>query len=141
MKKVVAFCLAAITVVLCLSGCGNSEFREISCDDIIAAYEEAGYTVSYHLHRDTDAETDVICNIQIVDPDNPERNYLYIDRYADEATAQTAAEEGKYNIALWLIASLYGELRWLKSEQYGEIHYHSFSREMINLFEELLMTS
>ena len=44
MKKFVAIFLILLTCIF-LTACGNAEPKEISCEDIIEAYENAGYTV------------------------------------------------------------------------------------------------
>ena len=137
MKKAVSIFLL-LSFCLSFGSCGRSEPKELSCEDIIKAYEAAGYTVQYHNHRDTETESGVICNIQIDDPNNPEENYLYIDRYSDSEKAEAAAKEGKHNIAVWFVFAISGEARWLKSEHFGEIHYHTFDRKITKPLEELM---
>lgn len=137
MKKIISILLL---LLLCFSftACSKSEPKEITCEEIIAAYEDAGYTVKYHNHRDSDTESEVICNIQINDPKNPERNYLYIDRYSDEGKSKAAAEDAKYNLVVWFVFAISGESRWLKSEYYGNIHYHTFNDEITKPLEGLM---
>lgn len=137
MKKIISI-LLLLTLCFSFTACGKTEAKEISCDEIITAYENAGYTVEYHNHRDTDAESDVVCNIRIEDPKNPERNYLYIDRYSDESKSKAAAEDAKYNLVVWFVFAISGESRWLKSEYYGNIHYHSFNDEITKPLEGLM---
>lgn len=137
MKRTVAIALL-LSLLLSFTACGSSEPREISCEEIISAYEDAGYTVTYHMHRDVATEEGVICSIQIDDPEAPEKNYLYIDRYSDEESAEAAAKEQKHNIAVWVVFALGGEARWLKSEHYGDIHYHTFNNKIKKPLEKLM---
>ena len=137
MKRTVAIALL-LSLFLSFTACGRLEPKEISCEEIISVYQDAGYTVTYHMHRDVATEEGIICSIQIDDPENPERNYLYIDRYSDVEKAETAAKEQKYNIVLWFVFSLNGEARWLKSEHYGDIHYHTFNNKIKKPLEKLM---
>ena len=138
MKLKVTAVLLLLAMSLTMFSCGEGEKKELSCEEIIKAYENAGYTVQYHNHRDANTDSDVICNIQIVDPQNAERNYLYIDRYANEEKAKAVAEEYEYHLAIWMIAVLHGEGRWLKSRQYGNIHYHSYNKKILKPLESLM---
>ena len=137
MKKIIAMFVILLTCIF-LTACGNAEPKEISCEDIIEAYENAGYTVKYHDHRYADSDSDIVCNMQIEDPNDPEKNYIYIDRYSDDEKAEMAAEDGKYNIAIWFVFAVSGESRWLTSEHYGNIHYHTFDKKMLKPLEGLI---
>ena len=105
MKKIISI-LLLLSFCFSFTACGKSEPKEISCEEIIVAYEDAGYTVKYHNHSEPNTESDVICHIQIYDPNNPESNYLYIDRYSDAEKAEKAAKEGEYNIAIWVVFAI-----------------------------------
>lgn len=125
-------------MVLSFSACSKSEPKEITCEEIIKAYEDAGYIVEHHLHKEDMPDSDVICSIRINDSKTSEDNYLYIDRYRDEETASSYAKDMKYNVVIWFVSSIYGESRWLKSEQYGVIHYHTYYSKMTKPLEELM---
>ena len=130
MKRMVALlCLCAM--VLPLVSCGKAEVREISCEEIVKVYEDAGYTVEHHNHRENDTEADVWCSMLIEDPKNPRRNYLYIDRYVTPEQAAAAAKRTAHNPVIWFVFGIHGEWRWLKSKHYGDMHYHTFDREMM----------
>lgn len=137
MKKILLFSLLIIFSIF-ITSCNRGEQKVISCEDIITIYEENGYIVNYHIHKKTESDPDVVCKIQIVDPKNPEKNYIYIEKYVSEEKAKVAAEDNKYNIAVWLIYTLNGETRWLKSEYYKDIHYHTFSKKIIKPLKKLM---
>ena len=130
--------IAVALMLACLISCGKTEPKEISCEDIIKAYDNAGYTVKYHNHSITNTESDIICSIQIDDPSNPPKNYLYIDRYANIESAKMAVKDTSYNPVLWFVFAINGETRWLKSEQYGVIHYHTYSNKITKPLENLM---
>jgi predicted small lipoprotein YifL len=137
MKKIISI-LLLLLLALSLAACGNQDPKEISCEEIITAYENAGYTVEHHMHHDADTDADAVCNILIKDSKNPERDYIYIDRYSNEEGAKSAAEETAYNPVLWFVFGVNGEWRWLKSEHYGDIHYHTYNSKMTKPLEKLM---
>jgi hypothetical protein len=49
MKRIVSI-LLFLAVLASFVSCTPKEEKEISCEDIIAAYENAGYFVDYHSH-------------------------------------------------------------------------------------------
>ena len=137
MKRIVAvICLCAL--VLSLASCNQNETREITCEEIVAAYENAGYTVTHQNHRDSDAEGDVWCSMLIEDPENPRQNYLYIDRYSTAEAAASAAKARMHNPVIWFVFGIHGEWRWLKSKHYGDMHYHTFERDMMKPLHSII---
>lgn len=137
MKKAIAI-LLLMTCLISLASCEAGEPREISCEEIIEAYEAAGYRISYHNHGDPIYnDSRELCNIEIEDPDDPEKNYIYITRYFTPEDAKAAAEKRSFNPALWLIFVVYGEWRWLQSGVYGDIYYTSFDSKILKPIKEL----
>lgn len=137
LKKLLSV-LLLFSFVLCLASCEEKEAKSLTCEEIIAAYEDAGYVVEHHMHHETATEEGVVCSILIEDPKNPEKNYIYIDRYAEVEQAKAAAEEGKYNLATWFIFAMGGEGRWLTSESYGVLHYHTFQKRLTKPLKNLM---
>ena len=112
MKKILSIILL-LSFALSLAACGNStEPKEISCEEIIAAYEDAGYTVLYHDHENDTVYNDLgqYCAFEIRDPDN-EDNYMYVHRYFNEEDAKAANEEAEFHPVLWLFFGIFGEWR------------------------------
>lgn len=138
MKNVISILLL---LSLCFSfvGCKGSEPKEISCEEIIAAYKDAGYTVLYHGHESDTAYNDIgiYCSFEIRDPDNAD-NYMYIDRYFTEEDAKAAIKEQQFNPILWLFFGIFGEWRWLHTGCYGDLTYSTFDREMIKPLRDIM---
>ena len=111
-KKIIIVLFALL--LLTLSACNKSEPKYITCEEIIKVYEDAGYIVEHHLHKEEMTDSDVICSICIKDSKNSKDNVLYIDRYKDEETASSYAKDMKYNVIVLFMSSIYGESRWLK---------------------------
>ena len=135
MKKIIIILISLM--LISVSACSKPEHKEITCEEILKTYKDYGYIVEYHMHKEDITDSDVICNIQIKDPKNLKDNCLYIDRYKNEETAASYTKEMKYNVIIWFMASLNGERRWLKSKQYGAIHYHTYDEKMMKPLEGL----
>ena len=138
MKRIISI-LLLLSLCFSFTACGNSEPKEITCEDIIAAYEDAGYTVNYHNHDDPIYyESNESCHIEIVDPEDPNRKYIYITRYFTEEYAKAIEKERRFNPILWLFFGVFGEWRWLKNGVYGNIYYETFDSKMIKPLRELI---
>ena len=139
MKKIISIVLL-LSLCFSFTACGNStEPKEISCEDIIKAYEDAGYTVLYHGHENDEVYNDLgqYCAFEIRDPDN-EDNYMYVHRYFNEEDAKAANEEAEFHPVLWLFFGIFGEWRWLHTGCYGDLTYETFDRKMIKPLKELM---
>ena len=141
MKKIISVMLL-LSFALSLTSCGKREDTEatkVSCEEIIAAYEDAGYSVLYHGHEDDTVYNDIgqYCAFEIRDPDN-EDNYMYVHRYFSEEDARAASEEEKFHPVLWLFFGIFGEWRWLHTGCYGDLTYSTFDRKMIKPLKALM---
>ena len=139
MKKIISIVLL-LSLCFSFTACGNSaEPKEISCEEIIKAYEDAGYTVLYHGHENDTVYNDLgqYCAFEIRDPDN-EDNYMYVHRYFNEEDAKAANEEAKFHPILWLFFGIFGEWRWLHTGCYGDLTYETFDPKMIKPLKELM---
>ena len=139
MKKIISIVLL-LSLCFSFTACGNrAEPKEISCEEIIAAYKDAGYTVLYHGHENDTVYNDLgqYCAFEIRDPDN-EDNYMYVHRYFNEEDAKAANEEAKFHPVLWLFFGIFGEWRWLHTGCYGDLTYETFDRKMIKPLKELM---
>ena len=136
-RKVVWVFVLALS--LALVSCSTVESKEITltCDEVVKAYENAGYVV-YHNHNYDPEMFDNWCHMTIEDPQKPDTNYLYIDRYHTEEKAKEMAEETEYHPVLWFMAGVFGEWRWLKTGYYGDIQYSTYYGKMIEPLEKLM---
>ena len=136
MKKIV---LISLLLSLCFSvvACSKSETKEISCEDIIKAYEDAGYYVTHGEHKD-EAESSQLCYIKASLTEDSDSDYIYFITCFTEEQAEEAAKTDKYNLAVWLYATVSGESRWLKTGTYGKIEYSYYNSKFIKPFDELV---
>ncbi len=138
MKKIISI-LLLLSFCFSFTACSNSKPKEITCEEIITAYKEAGYSVLYHGHENDTVYNDlgIYCSFEIRDPNN-EDNYMYVDRYFTEEEAQAANEEQQFNPILWLFFGVFGEWRWLHTGYYGDLTYSTFDWKMIKPLKELM---
>ena len=140
MKKILAYILTIILVLTCFTACNNgtsAEPKELSCEDIIKAYEDAGYYVE-HGALNVEAEDPHLCYIKASKSKESNSDYIYFMTFLTDEQAKEASQNDKYNFAVWLFAAVMGESRWLKTGTYGKIEYSYYSSELIKPFNELI---
>ena len=100
MKKLISLILIILIVLsfFTFTSCSRTDPSEITCEDIIKAYEEAGYYALYHGHEGDEIYNDLgqYCSFEIRDPNN-EDNYMYVHRYFNEEDAKAACKERQFN--------------------------------------------
>ena len=135
-KRFIAM-IILLTITLSVVACGKSEVKEISCEDIIKVYEDAGYYVAHGEHK-SEEESSQLCYIKASLTEDPDSDYIYFITCFTEEQAKEAAETGKYNLAVWLYAAVSGEGRWLKTGTYGNIEYSYYNSKLIKPFNKLI---
>ena len=137
MKKILSIILL-LSFSLSLTACGNSaEPKEISCEDIIQAYEDAGYYVAHGEHRE-ETDSSHLCYIRASVTEEPYGDYIYFITCFTEKQAKEKRETDKYNLIIWFYASISGEARWLKTGTYGKIEYSYYNPKLIKPFNKLV---
>ena len=137
MKKILSIILL-LSFSLSLTACGNSaEPKEISCEDIIKAYEDAGSYVAHGEHRE-ETDSSHLCYIRASVTEEPYGDYIYFITCFTEEQAKETRETDKYNLIIWFYASISGESRWLKTGTYGKIEYSYYNPKLIKPFNELI---
>jgi len=125
------------SLLLSFSACQKPEYKEITCDAIIKAYEDAGYFVTHGEHRDA-ADSSQLCYIKAYVSEEPDSDYIYFITCFTEEQAEEVRKTEKYNLFIWLYAAISGEGRWLKTGTYGTIEYSYYNPQFIKPFEELI---
>ncbi len=129
MKRMI---LCLLAVLLLLSGCG-AVVRDVTCGEIVAAYEEAGYEV---FHQDPSGIDEYDCYIKVEDKEAGRS--IYFHRFPTAIEAQSRADARQYNVLIWLFSVIYGDPLWVHTTTYGcyEIEYDS--EELYEPFEKLI---
>lgn len=138
MKKMLALCLTVVLCLCYLASCESStQPKEITCEDIIRAYEDAGYFVTHGAHQNQ-AESSQLCYIKANATEASDSDYIYFIICFTEEQAKEARETDKYNLFVWFYATVSGESRWLKTGTYGNIAYSYYNSELAKPFDELI---
>ena len=137
MVKVIST-LIIVVISLNLSSCGEEGGANLTCSQIISAYESAGYTDIYHSHSTSGNPNSYReCYIVVYENDTEESDLAEIVIYYTEEDAKEAAEISGYNPVLWLVSAILGEPRPLKVGQYGRIKYSSYNSRLLKPIKEL----
>ena len=139
MKRILAL-LILPCLLLAFFACDKSPSNNLTCQEIIKAYEDAGYSNIFHRHGDKDVQMSggEECYIIIHESDDDDSDLIQIKIFTTEEEAIEAAEFDKYNVVRWMIAVMFGEWRWLKSDHYGKIEYSSYNSELIEPLKQLI---
>jgi hypothetical protein len=120
-----------------MTSCDNDNMvseKEITCEDIIKAYEEAGYEI---FHKETaDQNYNWNCYVKCTAPDSDEYIFFYVFETNEDAVSY--AEERDWNILLYLFSELFGDSLWLKTKSYNNIAIEYDQKELYKPFESLL---
>ncbi len=137
MKKLIAF-LLLLVFVLPLTACDSADGIEFTCDEIIAAYEGAGYTVS---HTHSSYIEGGICSLTIYKSGEEyyeNNDFIQIEVFENGEYAKAYNDERQFNWAVWMIFAIYGEPRWLHTERYGNVHVEYYPNEFIRPLKQLI---
>ena len=127
-------CAALALLVLCLSACSPTEKREVTCGEVAAAYEDAGYQV---LHKDTATQDwEWNCYVRAEDPETEE--YIFFYFFDTEEEAKSYAKTNQWSALLWVFSVIFGEPTWVMTETYNNIEYEYSDSEFIKPFRELI---
>ncbi len=131
MKRLIALFLC-LCLFLSLTACAPKEVTPPTCEQLIAAYKEAGYHVFHH----EDCEAPQVCYVKIWLED--EYDYIYFEFFETAKDAEDYAATRQYNAVLYLFSVIYGDPSWLYTETCGNIEYEYCNKDLLKPFEELI---
>ncbi len=132
MEKITSVLALLLLVCMVLSGCQSKPERVPTCEELIAAYEAAGY----HTFHVEETETDWNCYVKVWDED--EYDYAYFHFFDSPETAQACDAEAEWNAVLYLFSVIYGDPSWLYTETCGNIEYEYCNKALIEPFKDLI---
>ena len=136
MKKILSIILL-LSLCLSFTACNKPATKEITCDDIIKVYKDAGYYVVHGAHKD-ESDSTQLCYIKASLTEDSDSDYVYFITCFTEEQANEARKIDKYNLIIWFYAAISGESRWLKTGTYGKIEYSYYNSKLIKPFNELV---
>ena len=136
MKKIVLILILFISIIA-LASCDNDNIiseKEVTCEDIIKVYEEAGYEI---FHKETTTQDySWNCYVRCTAPDS--EDYIFFHIFETNEEAISYADERKGNILIYLFSWIYGDASWLKTKSYNNIEIEYDQNELYEPFKSLM---
>ncbi len=135
MKRIVALIMVVSMSVVAFSACGNKDVTAPTCDELITAYNEAGYHTFHDDNHNGGDGYDWNCYVKVwADDENDYAFFYFYDTY-EEAKARD--DEREYNVLIYMFSAIYGNAQWLKTKTYGNIEYEYVNSDLIKPFKEM----
>lgn len=113
--------------------CGCAKRRtDISREEIVAAYEEAGYRVSSKRYD----ETLEYGQIGYVQAEHPDGNYIYFSFFESDEAAKAYKKEFYHPGMMGLFSAIFGNPRWPRWEVYGCMVVQYDDPDLMKPFQE-----
>ena len=132
-KSVVCTAMIFVLIFFCLSGC-RAEVKKISCDDIIEAYEKAGYQVFHHDSTEEENKWNCYVTAQVKDGED----YIFFHFFDSESEAEDYADAQEWNVILWFYSLVSSQSTWINTKTYGNIEYEYEQNALLKPFRELI---
>lgn len=116
MKRILSIILLCALILPTFTGCGAFRKKDITCEDVIAAYEDAGYEVE-HIEY-SDKRYGWLCEVNVTTDDN---NFIYIKFFETDEEAKKYADESQWNAVLWMYSLTMLQPTWVHTERYQNI--------------------
>lgn len=133
-RKVLCAFLAVLLFASGISGCRSAQTREISCADVVQAYEESGFAVFHE--EDTLPDTGEVCCVRAEDKESGE--YIYFHFFETEEQAKACAERHAWNVVLWLYSVACWQPTWLTTKTYKNVEYEYCDSALVKPFQKLI---
>ena len=134
MKKLTAFLLAFLCLFFVACNTVVETEKTITCDDVIAAYEDAGYEI---FHKEaTEQDEGEVCYVKATDIETDEYIFFYFFETHEEAVAY--GETRQYNVLIWLFSVIYGDPSWQTTKVYNNIEIEYDKAYLYEPFQELI---
>lgn len=133
MKKTL---LVLLLIAFLLCGCAPVR-TDITREEIVAAYEAAGYAVSSRVY---DEKLDY-GQIAYVQANHPNGDYIYFSIFASEAEAKAYKKAYYHPVMMGLFSAIYGDPSWPRWEVYESIIVQYDEPDFLDPFTDLLNRS
>lgn len=131
MKKRISF-LLLLAVLLSLCTACRTEKKTISCDAVITAYQNTGYTV---WHKDyPEKENGYLCRIEIQNEGGESISFSFFE---NESEADAYADQHQWNWAVWLYSLALLQPTWVTTKTHSNIVIEYVDKDLYKPFEQL----
>ena len=131
MKRVL---IVVLSFALLFGGCAPQYRTDVTREEIVAAYQAAGYSV----WTDTYDEKLEHGEIAYVQANHPDGDYIYFSFFESEEEAKAYKDEYHHPIAMGLFSIIYGDPSWVRCKVYGCIVVEYDEPAFFEPFEELI---
>lgn len=132
--RFISLILLASIIAASFISCSKKEIKEITPEEVISAYEEAGYEV-WDSEEDDDP---VLGERHTVKATHENGDYIFFHFFDSAENAEQYADTREYNVLIWLFSAIYGEPHWLNTETYGNIEIEYDNKDLYKPFKELI---
>ena len=132
MKQLIRWMLI-VSMLLSICGC-TQHAADITAEDIVVAYEAAGYRVSSKLYDETLEHG----QIGYVQAEHPDGDYIYFAIFENEEAAKAYKKEFYHPAMLGLFSAIFGDPSWQRWEVYGNIVVQYDHLKFMKPFKDLL---
>ena len=132
MKQLIRWMLI-VSMLLSICGCARRR-TDISLEEIVAAYDAAGYDVSSGLYDETLEHG----QIGYVQAEHPDGDYIYFAIFENEVAAKAYKKEFYHPAMLGLFSAIFGDPSWQRWEVYGNIVVQYDHLKFMKPFKDLL---
>ena len=136
MKRLFALLLALCVVLF--AGCNSHKTSkvEITCADVIAAYEAQGFN-TFHIEERPEMNMEYNCYIKVTHDDLDGEMYLHFFNSHEEAVAYI--DEAPYaTIGIGLFSLIWGQPTWVEFETYNQISIEYSNAKLYKPFKQLI---
>lgn len=122
-----------LALCLLLTGCRGAN-NDISRQQIIDAYEAAGYRVSSRVYA-SPVEFGQVAYVRADQPDGDQ--YVYFTFFDTEENARAYAKTKDHPVMLSMFSLIYGQPQWLRVQCYGSIVVEYWDSQLMRPFRQL----
>ena len=136
MKRILAILLAVCALLF--TGCNSHRTSavEITCTDVITAYENAGYH-TFHKEEQSAEDVGYNCYIEITHPDLDGEMYIHFFDTHEDAVAYL--DEAPYaSIGIGLFSLIWGQPTWVRFKTFNQVSLEYDNRNFYKPFQKLL---
>ncbi len=139
MKRIISVLVIISAILISVSSCSGKKVNAPTCEELIAAYEDAGYNVFHSDNEYKDDGNDYNCYVKIWLED--EYDYVFYYFFDTSEAAEKMDSEREYNVLVYMFSVIYGDPSWLHTETYGSIEYEYENKDLLKPFNELVKQS
>ncbi len=136
MKKLAIFALSILLFIssIFLISCKEKHYKEATCQEVIAAYEQANYDV---WHKDMEEEDEYVCVVKASRKKNADE-YVYFTFFETEEEAEAYVAEHDHTLLTYLFTLIFGGEGYARMDNYGKVVVEYDDKALLKPFKILI---